>query len=93
MTIDRERAGQAADTAQRTGGADFGLDHARYFAKTQPDRPRTPRVADAFEIVPEEMLILTGELGAGAARELPHAFERENIRTVMDAELWRRAVA
>ena len=50
-------------------------------------------VADAFEVIPEEMLILAGELGTGAARELPHAFERENIRTVMDAELWRRTVA
>jgi hypothetical protein len=79
--------------AQRTGGADFGLDHARHFAKLQSDRPRATGVADAFEVIPEEMLILAGELGTGAARELPHAFERENIRTVMDAELWRRTVA
>ena len=79
--------------AQRPRGADFGLDHARHFAKLESDRPRAPGVAGAFEVVPEEMLILAGELGAGAARELPHAFERENIRTVMDAELRRRAVA
>ena len=50
-------------------------------------------MADALEIVPEEMLILAGELRAGASRELPHAFERENVRTVMDAELRRRSVA
>src|SRR3546814_6346760 len=58
--------------AQRPRRADFGLDDARNFAKPKPDRPRAPRVADAFEIVPEEMLIVAGELGPGATRPLPH---------------------
>jgi hypothetical protein len=71
----------------------FGLDHARHFAKFESDRPRATGVADAFEVVPEEMLILAGELGAGATRQLPHPFERKDIRPIMNAELRWRAVA
>src|SRR3546814_7983921 len=79
--------------AQRPRRADFGLDHAGNVAKAQPDRPRTPGVADTFEIVPEEMLISTGEYGAGAARQLAHPFEREYVRPIVNAELRRRTVA
>ena len=68
-----------------------------YLPTVLPDGPTrdywNEGVAYAFEVVPEEMLILASELGTGAARELSHTFERENIRTVMDAELWRRTVA
>src|SRR3546814_14076748 len=79
--------------AQRPRRADFGLDDARNFAKPKPDSPRAPRVADAFEIVTEVMLILAGELGAGATLQLPQPFARTDIRPIMNAHLRCRALA